>query len=221
MTRGDLAGLVYVYGYGLSLSLLLELTRRWRRDPIAIRGRFARIRSRTLDLGRPTPLPSRVAGDRLLYPAERASPDTGDLQSTRPRRRGHTRQYLLRYLKHAAAAALSPGLGRGQSTRLRIAEPDLGRSCLSPHRQVCWQTPVSESRQVKLSIEGSCAGVISTFAAVAVTLHLPTRHPLALVLIGTLIAAMLQTALEVISTAGSSHLSVPLGIALTLFWLGI
>ncbi len=73
----------------------------------------------------------------------------------------------------------------------------------------------------KRTIEGSLAGFVFTFITVAITLRILSPLNFSLVLIGGLVAAIVGTLLEAISPGGTDNLSVPIGVALMLFWLGL
>lgn len=71
------------------------------------------------------------------------------------------------------------------------------------------------------TLEGSLACLIFTFAAVSITLAIMSSLPLPLILTGGLIAALVATLLEAISPSGSDNLTVPIVVAIVLFWLGL
>lgn len=73
----------------------------------------------------------------------------------------------------------------------------------------------------KRTLEGSLAGFVFTFAAVAITLAILSPLSLALILSGALVAAIVGTLLEAISPRGTDNLTVPIGVAIVLFWLGL
>ena len=73
----------------------------------------------------------------------------------------------------------------------------------------------------KRTLEGSLAGFVFTFVAVLITLLILSPLSFPLVLIGALIAAIVGTLLEAISPGGTDNLTVPIGVALVLFWLGL
>lgn len=73
----------------------------------------------------------------------------------------------------------------------------------------------------KRTLEGSLAGFVVTFVAVSITLRIMTTEDLALVLLSGLIAAVAGTILEAVSPRGSDNLTVPIGVAIVLFWLGL
>lgn len=72
----------------------------------------------------------------------------------------------------------------------------------------------------KRTIEGSIAGFFFTFVSVAITLSILSPLDLSLLLLGALIAAIVETLLEAISPLGTDNLTVPLGVALIVFILG-
>ncbi len=72
----------------------------------------------------------------------------------------------------------------------------------------------------KRTIEGSLAGFVFTFIAVAITLGILSPLSLPLILIAALIAAVVGTLLEAISPRGTDNLTVPIVLAIVLFWLG-
>jgi phytol kinase len=71
------------------------------------------------------------------------------------------------------------------------------------------------------TLEGSLAGFVFTFAAVSITLAILSSLTLPLILIGGLIAAIVATLLEAVSPYGSDNLTVPIAVAIVLFWLGL
>jgi len=73
----------------------------------------------------------------------------------------------------------------------------------------------------KRTIEGSLAGFIFTLVSVAITLYILSPLSISLVMIGALVAAIVGTLLEAISPLGTDNLTVPIGVALVLFFLGL
>ncbi len=73
----------------------------------------------------------------------------------------------------------------------------------------------------KRTIEGSLAGFVFTFVAVAITLLILSPLSFPLVLVGALLAAIVGTLLEAVSPGGTDNLTVPIGVAIVLFWLGL
>lgn len=73
----------------------------------------------------------------------------------------------------------------------------------------------------KRTLEGSMAGFLFTFVAVTITLFILSPLSFPLILIGGLIAAIIGTLLEAISPKGTDNLTVPIGIAIVLFLLGL
>ena len=71
------------------------------------------------------------------------------------------------------------------------------------------------------TLEGSLACFIFTFAAVSITLAILSSLTLPLILIGGLIVAIVGTLLEAVSPYGTDNLTVPIVIAIVLFWLGL
>ena len=71
------------------------------------------------------------------------------------------------------------------------------------------------------TLEGSLACLVFTFAAVAITLTIMSSLTAPLILIGALIAALVATLLEAISPHGTDNLTVPIVVAIVLFWLGL
>lgn len=71
------------------------------------------------------------------------------------------------------------------------------------------------------TLEGSTACLVSTFAAVSITLAIMSTLTPPLILTGALIAALIATLLEAISPYGSDNLTVPIVVAIVLFWLGL
>jgi phytol kinase len=80
---------------------------------------------------------------------------------------------------------------------------------------------VPGSRNHKRTLEGSLAGFVFTFAAVSITLAITSSLTVPLILLGGLIAAIVGTLLEAISPFGSDNLTVPIAVAIVLFWLGL
>jgi phytol kinase len=72
-----------------------------------------------------------------------------------------------------------------------------------------------------LQHEGSLACFVFTFASVSITLAIMSSLTLPLILIGGFIAALVATLLEAISPYGSDNLTVPIVVAIVLFWLGL
>ena len=73
----------------------------------------------------------------------------------------------------------------------------------------------------KRTIEGSLACFIATFIAVAITLVIMSPRSLPLLLISAAIAAVAATILEAYSPAGIDNLTVPIGVTIILFFLGL
>lgn len=73
----------------------------------------------------------------------------------------------------------------------------------------------------KRTIEGSIACFVTTFIAVAITLAILSPRSLSLLLISALASAIIATLLEAYSPAGLDNLTVPIGVALALFFLGL
>lgn len=73
----------------------------------------------------------------------------------------------------------------------------------------------------KRTLEGSLAGFVFTFVAVAITLAILSSLSLPLILLGGLFAAIVGTLLEAISPWGSDNLTVPIGVSIVLFWFGL
>ena len=73
----------------------------------------------------------------------------------------------------------------------------------------------------KRTFEGSLAGFVFTFVSVLITLLILSPLSFPVVLIGALIAAIVGTLLEAVSPGGTDNLTVPIGVALVLFWLGL
>jgi phytol kinase len=71
------------------------------------------------------------------------------------------------------------------------------------------------------TLEGSIAGFLFTFVAVTLTLSILSPLSFPLILIGGLIAAIVGTLLEAFSPWGTDNLTVPIGIAIVLFFLGL
>ncbi len=79
---------------------------------------------------------------------------------------------------------------------------------------------ITGSGGLKRTFEGSLAGFVFTFIAVAITLAILSKLGPPLILLAALIMALLATLLEAISPWGTDNLTVPLGVSLLLFWLG-
>ncbi len=77
------------------------------------------------------------------------------------------------------------------------------------------------SKTHKRTLEGSLACFIFTFIAVIITLAIMSSLTLSLILLGGLIAAIVATLLEAISPQGSDNLTVPIAVAIVIFWLGL
>ena len=73
----------------------------------------------------------------------------------------------------------------------------------------------------KRTIEGSLAGFFFTLVSVAITLYILSPMSILLVIIGALIAAIVGTLLEAVSPLGTDNLTIPIGVALALFFLGL
>jgi phytol kinase len=73
----------------------------------------------------------------------------------------------------------------------------------------------------KRTLEGSLAGFVFTFVAVAITLLILSPLSFSLVLVGALLAATVGTLLEAVSPGGTDNLTVPIGVSIILFWLGL
>ncbi len=73
----------------------------------------------------------------------------------------------------------------------------------------------------KRTIEGSIACFVATFIAVAITLAILSPRSLSLLLISALAAAIVATLLEAYSPAGTDNVTVPIGVALALLFLGL
>lgn len=71
----------------------------------------------------------------------------------------------------------------------------------------------------KRTIEGSLAGCLATFIAVAITLRILSPLGLPAILLGAAIAALLEMLIEAISPWGLDNLTVPISVALVLFLL--
>jgi len=80
---------------------------------------------------------------------------------------------------------------------------------------------VPGSKGHKRTLEGSLACFSFTFVAVAITLAIVSSLSLPLILLGGLFAAIVGTLLEAISPWGSDNLTVPIGVAIVLFWFGL
>ena len=80
---------------------------------------------------------------------------------------------------------------------------------------------VPGSKKHRRTLEGSLAGFVFTFVAVTITLAILSPLTLPLILIGGLIAAIVGTLLEAVSPYGSDNLTVPIVVAILLFWLGL
>ena len=80
---------------------------------------------------------------------------------------------------------------------------------------------VPGSKKHRRTLEGSLAGFVFTFAVVSITLAIMSPLTPQLILIGGLIAAVVGTLLEAISPYGSDNLTVPIVVAILLFWLGL
>ncbi|TMD57953.1 MAG: hypothetical protein E6I93_01740 [Chloroflexi bacterium] len=80
---------------------------------------------------------------------------------------------------------------------------------------------VPGSKGHKRTPEGSLACFVFTFVAVAITLAIVSSLSLPLILLGGLFAAIVGTLLEAISPWGSDNLTVPIGVAIVLFWFGL
>lgn len=71
----------------------------------------------------------------------------------------------------------------------------------------------------KRTIEGSLAGGLATFIAVAITLRILSPLSPPAILLGAAIAALVEMLVEAISPWGLDNLAVPIGVALFLFLL--
>lgn len=80
---------------------------------------------------------------------------------------------------------------------------------------------VPGGKKHRRTLEGSLAGFVFTFAAVSITLAIMSPLTLPLILIGGLIAAIVATLLEAISPSGSDNLTVPIAVAIVVFWFGL
>lgn len=73
----------------------------------------------------------------------------------------------------------------------------------------------------KRTLEGSLAGFVFTFVSVLITLLILSPLSFSLALVGALVAAITGTLLEAVSPGGTDNLTVPIGVAIVLFWLGL
>jgi len=72
----------------------------------------------------------------------------------------------------------------------------------------------------KRTLEGSLAGFVFSFVAVAITLAILSSLSLPIILLAAFIMALVATLLEAISPWGTDNLTVPIGVSILLFWLG-
>lgn len=233
MTQGDLLGLVFSYVYAFSLLLLIEAIRRWRNYPTDFTRKFVHIGAGMWIWGilllfdhwwlAIIPIATFIIFNAIFLryhifsamdPKEGATPGTVYFAFSCT---------LLLFLFHEGWEQQQTGFLRGyeylaMSGIMAMTWGD-AFSAIIGKRFGKHTYQIIKNRT--LSIEGSIAGFVFTFAAVAITLHIMTPISLSLAFIGALAAAIVATALEAISPAGTDNLSVPIGVALLLFLLGI
>ncbi|MBA2287153.1 MAG: phosphatidate cytidylyltransferase [Ktedonobacteraceae bacterium] len=232
MTQGDLLGLVFSYVYAFSLLLLIEAVRRWRNYPTDFTRKFVHIGAGMWIWGIlllfdhwwlaiiPTATFILFNAIFLRYhifsamdPKEGATPGTVYFAFSCT---------LLLFLFHEGWDQQTGSLrGYEYLAMSGIMAMTWGDAFSAIIGKRFGKHTYQIIKNRKLSIEGSIAGFVFTFAAVAITLHIMTPISLSLVLIGGLAAAIIATALEAVSPAGTDNLSVPIGVALLLFLLGI
>ena len=229
MTAGDILGLIFSYGYAFALLLILEAIRRWRKYPTDFTRKlvhigagmwiwgvlllfdhwwFAIIPTGTFIVFNAIFLRFRIFS--AMDPKEGATFGSVYFAFSctlllaifhQGWEQGFPRGY--EYLAMAGIMAMTWG----------DAFAAIIGKCFGRHTYRIGGN--------KRSIEGSIACFVTTLIAVAVTLTILSPRTLPLLLVSALAAAILATLLEAISPAGTDNLTVPIGVAIALFFLGL
>ncbi|GAC1566970.1 MAG: phosphatidate cytidylyltransferase [Ktedonobacteraceae bacterium] len=232
MTTGDILGLVFSYVFAFGMLLIVEAIRRWRNYPTDFTRKlvhlgagmwiwvilllfdhwqFAVIPTATFIVFNALFLRYHVFS--AMDPKEGASPGTVYFAFSCTLllfvfHTGWEQGFPRGYVVYAMTGIMAMTWGDAFSA---IIGKRFGKHSYS--------VPGSKGR--KRTLEGSLAGFVFTFAAVSITLAIMSTSALPLILLGGLIAAIVGTLLEAISPFGSDNLTVPIGVAVVLFWLGL
>ncbi len=232
MTTGDILGLIFSYLFAFSMLLLVEAVRRWRNYPTEFTRKlvhigagmwiwavlllfdhweFAIIPTATFIVFNALFLRFRVFS--AMDPDKGATPGTVYFAFSCT---------LLLFLFHQG---WSDGFPRGyeQYAMVGIMAMTWGDafSAILGKRYGRHFYSVPGGKGHKRTLEGSLACFVFTFLAVAITLRITSSLDMPLILLGGLIAAILGTLLEAVSPFGTDNLTVPIGVAIVLFWLGL
>ena len=232
MTTGDILGLILSYLYAFGMLLIVEAIRRWRNYPTDFTRKlvhigagmwiwvvlllfdhwqFAIIPTATFILFNAIFLRFRVFS--AMDPREGATPGTVYFAISCT---------LLLFLFHEGWEQSFPrGFEQYAMTGIMAMTWGDAFSAIIGKRFGRHFYPVPGAKGHKRSLEGSLAGFVFTFAAVAITLAIMTPLSTQLILLGGLIAAIVGTLFEAVSPYGTDNLTVPILVSIVLFWLGL
>jgi phytol kinase len=230
MTQGDLLGLLFSYLYAFTLLLIVEAIRRWRNYPTDFTRKLVHIGAGMWIWGvlllfdhwwlAIIPIGTFILFNALFLrfrifsamdPKEGATPGTVYFAFTctfllAVFHEGWEQGFPRGFEYYAMAGIMAMTWGDAFSA---IIGKRFGKHVYS----------IVEG--TKRTLEGSIAGFLFTFVAVTITLAILSSLSFPLILIGGLIAAVVGTLLEALSPWGTDNLTVPIGIALVLFFLGL
>lgn len=232
MTTGDILGLIFSYIFAFGMLLLVEAIRRWRNYPVEFTRKLVHIGAGMwiwvilllFDHWQLAIIPTatfiifnyiflRFHIFKAMDPKQGATPGTVYFAFSCT---------LLLFIFHTG---WEQGFPRGfeyyaMSGIMAMTWGDAFASIIGKRfGKHSYKVPGSKNH--RRTLEGSAACFVFTFAAVCVTLAIMSSLILPLILIGGFIAAVIATLLEAISPYGSDNLTVPIVVAILLFWLGL